>query len=75
VLDEIKKSKFKKGENMPEYKGKLMIMKTKAKKDICLTSITHVEKLVQTRFRDQDFKKPRAVDYYSIMGGVDMSDA
>jgi hypothetical protein len=39
-------------------------------------SITHDEKLVQTRVRDQDDKKPRvAVDYYPMMGGVDMSDA
>jgi hypothetical protein len=61
---------------VPVYKDKLMIMKRKDKKDICLMSITHDEKLVQTRVRDQHIKKPRVVDdYYSMMGGVDMSDA
>jgi hypothetical protein len=65
-----------KGEYVPVYKDKLMIMKRKGKKDICLTSIAHDEKLVQTRVRDQDVKKLRAVvDYYSMMGGVYMSDA
>jgi hypothetical protein len=61
---------------VPVYKDKLMIMKRKDKKGICLLSITHDEKLVQTRIRDQDIKKPRVViDYYSMMRGVDMSDA
>jgi hypothetical protein len=33
-------------------------------------------KLVETRVRDQDVKKPRVdVDYYSMKGGVDMTDA
>jgi hypothetical protein len=60
---------------VPVYKDKLMIMKRKKEKDICLMSITHNEKLVQTRVRDQDIKKPRVViDYYSMTGGVDMSD-
>jgi hypothetical protein len=76
VPDEIKKAKFKKGENVPVYKDQLMIMKRKNKKDICLTSISHDEKLVQTRVQDQDIKTPRVVvDYYSMMGGVDMSGA
>jgi hypothetical protein len=47
--DEIKKAKLKKGENVVVYKDKLMIMKWKDKKDICLMSTTHDENLVQTR--------------------------
>jgi hypothetical protein len=39
-------------------------------------STTHDGKFVQSRVRDQDVKKPKAaVDYNSMMGGVDMSDA
>jgi hypothetical protein len=61
---------------MPVYKDKVMNINRKEKKDICLVSISHDEKLVQTRVRDQDVKKPRVfVDYYSMMGGVDMNDA
>jgi hypothetical protein len=61
---------------MSVYKDKVMIMKRRHKKDIYLMSITHDEKLVQTRVRDQDVKKPRVVvDYYSMIGGVDMSNA
>jgi hypothetical protein len=53
-----------------------MIMKRKDKKDICLMSITCDEKLAQTRVQDQDVEKPRVVvDYYLMIGGVDMSDA
>jgi hypothetical protein len=56
---------------VPVYEDKLMIMKRKDKKDIYLMSITHDEKLVQTRVQDQDIKKPRVVvNYYSMMGGV-----
>jgi hypothetical protein len=61
---------------VPVYKDKLIIMKRKGKKDIILMSITHDKKLVQTRVQDQDVKNPRVVfNYYSMMGGVDMSDA
>jgi hypothetical protein len=58
------------------YKDKLMILKWKDNKHICLMSTTHDEKLVQTRVRGQDVKKPKVVvDYNLMMGGVDMSDA
>jgi hypothetical protein len=76
VPDEIKNAKFKK-EKMCQYTWKkLVIMKRKDKKDICLMSVTHDEKLVQTMVRDQDIKKLRVVvDYYSMMRGEDMNDA
>jgi hypothetical protein len=74
VSDKIKKEKLKKKKNMAVYKDKLMIMKRKDKKAICLMSTIHDKKLVQTRVRDQGIKKPRVVvNYNSIMRGVDMS--
>jgi hypothetical protein len=74
VPDEIKKAKFKKGENVSVHKDKMMIMKRKENKDICLMSVTHDKTLVQTRVQDQDVKKPIVVtDCYSMMRGVDMS--
>jgi hypothetical protein len=76
VPDEKEGKNIKKGENITVCKDKLMIIKRKDKKDICLMSTTHDEKLVQTRVRDQDMKKPKVVvDYNSIMGEVDMGDA
>lgn len=39
-------------------------------------SITQDKKYVQTRFQDQDIRKPRVdVDYDSMTRKVDMSDA
>jgi ribosomal protein S1 len=71
-----KEGKIKKGGNVVIYIYKLMIMKRKDKKDVYLMSTTHDGKLVQSRVRDQDIKKPKVVvDYNSIMGIVDMSDA
>jgi hypothetical protein len=71
VTDEIRKTQLKK-ENVAVYKDKLMISKWKDKKDICLMSTTYDEKLVQTRVRGQDVKKPKVVDdHNSMMGGVD----
>jgi hypothetical protein len=53
-----------------------MIMKSKDKKDICLISTTHDNRMVPTRVQGQDMEKPRVViDYNSRTGVVDLSDA
>lgn len=76
VPSEIKKSKLKKGGHVSVYKDKLMIMKWKDKKDICLISTTHDDKMIEKEIRGQKVKKPKIVlDYNKKMGGVDLSDA
>ena len=76
VPAEIKQAKLKKGEHVSAYKDKLMIMKWKDKKDICLMSTTHDARMVSRSVRSQDLTKPKVVlDYNSKMGGVDLSDA
>jgi hypothetical protein len=53
-----------------------MIMKWKEKKDVCLISTTHDEKMAPARVCGQDMDKPKAViDHNPRMGGVDHSDA
>jgi hypothetical protein len=47
VHDEIKKAKLKKGNNMAVYKDKLMFLKRKNKKDVCLMSNIHDKKFVK----------------------------
>jgi hypothetical protein len=54
----------------------MIIMKWKDKKDISFLRSTHDEELVQTRVWSQDIKNLKVViDYNSMMGGVDISDA
>ena len=47
VPSEIKKSKLKKGEYVSAYKDKLLVMKWKDKKDICLMSTIHDEAMIE----------------------------
>lgn len=70
VPNEIKQAKLKKGEHVSAYKDKLMVIKWKDKKDICLMSTTHDETMVTNKVRSQDITKPKVVvDYNSKMGG------
>jgi hypothetical protein len=76
VPAEIKPAKLKRGEHVSFYKDRLMIMKWKDRKDICLISITHDDKMVPTRIQGQDMGKPKVViDYNFEMGGLHLSDA
>jgi hypothetical protein len=53
-----------------------MIMKGKDKKDVCLISTIHDDKMAPTRIWGQDREIPKVViDYNSGMEGVDISDA
>jgi hypothetical protein len=52
VPTEAKGAKLKKGENVSVYKDRLMIMKRKNKKDICLINSTH-DKMVPTKIRGE----------------------
>jgi hypothetical protein len=49
---EMKSAKLKRGENVSVYKARLMIMKWKNKKGICLTRTTHDE-MVPIRIQGQ----------------------
>jgi phosphatidylserine decarboxylase len=72
VPAEIKSAKLKKGE---QVSVRLMIMKWKNKKDICLTSTTHDE-MVPIRVQGQDMEKAKVIiDYNSRTGDVDLNDA
>jgi hypothetical protein len=76
VSAEIKSSKLKKGKHVSVYKDRLMIMKWKHKKYICLIITIHDDKMVPTRVQGQDKEQPKIVtDYNSGMGGVDLSAA
>lgn len=60
---------------MAVYKDKVMILKWKGNKDLCLVSTTHDEKLVPTRIGGQNIKRVNAVvNCKSVKGGVDISD-
>jgi hypothetical protein len=61
VPDKNKGGKIKKRRKCRSLQGQIDITKRKDKKDICLMSITHDEKLVQTRVQGQDVKKPNVV--------------
>jgi hypothetical protein len=76
VLSDMKSAKLKKDDHVSVCKDRLMIVKWKTEKDICLTSTTHDDKMVPTRVRGQDMKKPKVIiDYNCGMGGMDLSDA
>jgi hypothetical protein len=51
------KGTLKEGENVPVYKDKLMIIKWKDRKDICLMCITRDDKVVLTVFQGQDMAR------------------
>jgi hypothetical protein len=75
VPAEIKGTKPIKGEHVSVYEDKLVIMKWKDKKDVCLKSTSHDNKMAAARVQEQDMEKPIVVmDYNSRMGGVDLSD-
>jgi hypothetical protein len=54
---------------------RLMIRKWKDKKDVCLISTTHDDKMFQTRVQGQVLEKPKVItDYNSSMGRMNLSD-
>jgi hypothetical protein len=53
-----------------------MIKRRKDKKNVCVISTIHDDKMVPTRVKGQDMEKPNVVtDYNSGMGGVDLIDS
>lgn len=75
---EIQKKKLKKGETVAYQRGKVMLLKWKDKKDVCLLSTIHNSEMETTRKRDKEgniISKPKLViDYNDTMGGVDRLD-
>ena len=70
------KKKLKTGEMVAWQKGKMMAMRWRDKKDVCLLSTVHTTSTatVHTK-RGTDVLKPQVViDYNKTMGGVDRAD-
>ena len=70
------KEKLKKGEVAAWQKGKMIALKWKDKKDVCLISTVHnaASSIVKTK-KGQEILKPNLVlDYNHTMGGVDKAD-
>ena len=78
VPSEMQKAKLKKGEIIAFQRGKVMVMKWRDKKDICLLSTVHNPEKVRTDKIGKDgnnIVKPKVVvDYNDTMGGVDRLD-
>lgn len=75
---ELQKKKLKKGETIAFQRGKVMVLKWKDKKDVCLLSTVHNPQMEATRKSDREGNakcKPKVViDYNDTMGGVDRLD-
>lgn len=78
VPSELQKKKLKRNEIIAFQRGKVMTLKWKDKKDVCLLSTIHSSDMVETTKTDKDgakICKPQlVVDYNNTMGGVDKLD-
>ncbi|XP_071053828.1 piggyBac transposable element-derived protein 4-like [Onthophagus taurus] len=78
VPKEIREKKLKKGEITAFQRGKVMVLKWRDKKDVCMLSTVHNSARETTKKRDKDgglIKKPKVIiDYNNTMGGVDRLD-
>ncbi|XP_064621353.1 piggyBac transposable element-derived protein 4-like [Lineus longissimus] len=74
---QMTQKRLKKGESCDYYRGKLMALKWRDKKDVHMLSTYHNGTKVDVRQRgDKVVSKPQVcLDYYDTMGGVDLSDA
>ncbi|KAM5158092.1 piggyBac transposable element-derived protein 4 [Mantella aurantiaca] len=70
------KKKLKTGEMVAWQKGKMMALRWRDKKDVCLMSTVHNTSTVLVRTRGgKEVMKPQVViDYNKTMGGVDRAD-
>ncbi|XP_068104032.1 piggyBac transposable element-derived protein 4-like [Hyperolius riggenbachi] len=70
------KQKLKTGDIAAWQKGKMLALRWRDKKDVCLLSTVHDTSTVPTRTRGgKDMVKPQVVvDYNHTMGGVDKAD-
>jgi len=74
--DDFGKEKLKRGDVRAWQKGKMMALRWKDKKDVCVMSTVHnaASTVVKTK-GGKDVQKPNAVlDYNHTMGGVDKAD-
>ncbi|XP_064639800.1 piggyBac transposable element-derived protein 4-like [Lineus longissimus] len=74
---QMKQKRLKKGESCEYYRGKLMALKWRDKKDVHMLSTYHNGTKVDVRQRgDKVASKPQVcLTYNDTMGGVDLSDA
>ena len=71
-----KEEKLKKGETIAAYRKKLVVLKWKDKKDLCILNTLHDDStsIVQSKL-GKEMHKPKAVANYNLnMGGFDLSD-
>jgi len=70
------KEKLKKGEVAAWQKGKMIALKWKDKKDVCLMSTVHnaASSIVKTKGGQEILKPNLVLDYNHTMGGVDKAD-
>ncbi|XP_068129769.1 piggyBac transposable element-derived protein 4-like [Hyperolius riggenbachi] len=68
--------KLKKGEVVAWQKGKMMALRWRDKRDVCILSTVHNSETARTTTRSrQEVEKPKAVlDYNKTMGSVDRAD-
>ncbi|GLV38146.1 hypothetical protein CBL_10113 [Carabus blaptoides fortunei] len=75
---ELQKKKLKKGETIAFQRGKVMVLKWKDKKNVCLLSTVHNPQMEARKKSDREGNaicKPKVViDYNDTMGGVDRLD-
>ena len=73
---ELPKQKLNKGEVVAWQKGKMMALKWKDKKDVCLMSTVHnaASSVVKTKGGKEVLKPNLVLDYNHTMGGVDKAD-
>lgn len=75
VPKSLRETRLQHGETISYQRGKLLVMKWKDKKDICLISTVHNTEMTTVVKRGEEKKKPKlVVDYNDTMGGVDRVD-
>jgi hypothetical protein len=73
---DVMNCKLKKGEVAVSYRNKLMALKRKDKRDVCILSSIHGDEMKTVCDKKGGSKqKPKVcIDYNDAMGGVDLSD-
>lgn len=75
IPKEILKAKLKKGQDITMYKGKLMVMQWRDKKEVLMISTTHdAERKIVNEGNLEKSKPLVCIDYKMMMGGVDHTD-
>ncbi|XP_013773405.1 piggyBac transposable element-derived protein 4-like [Limulus polyphemus] len=75
IPKEVSKAKLKKGQDITMYKGKLMVMQWRDKREVMMISTTHdAERKTVNEDNSEKSKPLMCIDYKKVMGGVDHMD-